>query len=170
MTVFSEKFTIRTATTSDSGWMMNVLKENWGSPRIVSRGRCHDAARLPGLIAVLNGQRVGLSIYCIENGDCEMVALTSKAEGIGIGSALIEAVRTAALSAGCRRLWLVTTNDNTDALRFYQKRGFVLVALHRNAVDRSRKLKPEIPLFGSHGIRMRDEIELEILFTSGEVT
>jgi GNAT superfamily N-acetyltransferase len=165
---FSGEFIIRSAMTIDFDWIANVLKENWGSPRIISRGTCHDAARLPGFMAVFNEQRAGLVTYHIKNNDCELVALISKVKGIGIGSALVEAVQVAALSAGCRRLWLVTTNDNTDALRFYQKRGFVLVAVHRNAVDRSRELlKPEIPLFGAYGIRMRDEIELEISFTSG---
>jgi hypothetical protein len=50
-----------------------------------------------------------------------------------------------------------------NALRFYQKRGFVLVALHRNALELSRKLKPEISLIGNAGIPLRDEIELEIM-------
>ncbi len=50
-----------------------------------------------------------------------------------------------------------------NALRFYQKRGFVLVAIHRDALDISRKLKPEIPLIGNDGIPLRDEIELEMI-------
>ena len=63
---------------------------------------------------------------------------------------------------GCARLWVITTNDITDALRFYQRRGFCLVAMHRGAVDRSRaRLKPEIPAVGAYGIPLRDEIELE---------
>ncbi len=47
-------------------------------------------------------------------------------------------------------------------VRFYQRRGFVLVALRRSAVDESRKFKPEIPLLGMDGIPIRDEIELEM--------
>jgi hypothetical protein len=63
---------------------------------------------------------------------------------------------------GCARLWVITTNDNVDALRFYQRRGFCLVEVHRGAVDRSRvTLKPEIPAAGACGIPLRDEIELE---------
>lgn len=59
------------------------------------------------------------------------------------------------------RLWLITTNDNMEALRFYQKRGFILSALYPNALEESRKLKPEIPEVGLEGIPLRDEIELE---------
>jgi ribosomal protein S18 acetylase RimI-like enzyme len=80
----------------------------------------------------------------------------------GVGTALIEAVQRLAASRGCARLWLITTNDNLDALRFYQRRGFQLVAVHRGAVDDSRRrLKPEITVTGAYGIPLRDEIELE---------
>jgi GNAT superfamily N-acetyltransferase len=100
--------------------------------------------------------------YHIEGDACEIVSLDSLVEGIGIGAALIEAVKDAALAAGCTRLWLITTNDNLHALRLYQKRGFVLAALHRNALEVSRRLKPQIPLVGLDGIPLRDEIELEM--------
>ena len=82
-----------------------------------------------------------------------------------IPSFLINAVREAALSAACHRVWLITTNDNIQALRFYQRRGFELVAVHRDAIKESRKLKPEIPEVGMHGIPLRDEIELELKLT-----
>ncbi len=80
-----------------------------------------------------------------------------------IGTALIDAVKDVATMAHCKRLWLITANDNMAALRFYQKRGFLLVAVYRNAVEQSRRLKPEIPLVGIDGIPLRDEIELELL-------
>ena len=64
---------------------------------------------------------------------------------------------------GLRRLWVLTTNDNVDALRFYQRRGFRLSALRPGAVDEARRqLKPEIPELGEYGIPIRDEIELEM--------
>ena len=75
---------------------------------------------------------------------------------------MIEAVWLLARRQGCTRLWVITTNDNVDALRFYQRRGFRLVRVHRGAVDRSRaSLKPEIPPVGAYGIPLRDEIELD---------
>ena len=76
---------------------------------------------------------------------------------------LIEQVKDIARSVGCKRLWLITTNDNMHAVRFYQRRGFMLVAVHRNALAVSRKLKPEIPLIGVDGIPLRDEIELAMV-------
>jgi DNA-3-methyladenine glycosylase I len=118
---------------------------------------------LPGFVAEQSGQRVGLVTYQVSGDASEIVTLDSSRPGIGVGTALIEAVKEAARAAGCRRLWLVTTNDNLEALRFYQQRGFVLVAVHRNAVEAARRLKPEIPRVGAHGIPLRDEIELELL-------
>jgi RimJ/RimL family protein N-acetyltransferase len=78
-------------------------------------------------------------------------------------------VKEVAVASGCERLWLITTNDNTPALRFYQKRGFQLVAIHRNALEHSRRLKPQIPLLGLNGIPLRDEIELEMLLPEGSL-
>ena len=85
-------------------------------------------------------------------------------EGRGIGTALLEAVKEVAVTLECQRMWLITTNDNLPALRFYQKRGFTRVQVYPNAVERSRQLKPDIPLAGQHGIPIRDEIELELTF------
>ncbi len=60
--------------------------------------------------------------------------------------------------------WLMRKSyDNMNALRFYQKRRFRLIAVFPNALEESRKLKPEIPLTGIDGIPLRDEIELELI-------
>ncbi len=147
----------------DRDWLERLLADAYGSSRIASRGRLHDAAQLPGFVAEQCGAPVGAVTLSVEAGECEIVTLNSAVESKGVGSALIRAARQAALEAGCRRLWLVTTNDNTPALRFYQRRGFRLVALRPGAVAAARSaLKPEIPLTGVDGIPIRDEIELEL--------
>ena len=139
-----------------------MLTQRWHSARIVTRGRVHQADELPGFVAELGGQLAGLVTYRLDAHECEIVSLDSLVQGRGIGAALIAAVRDAARAAGCARLWLITTNDNLSALRFYQKRGFTLVAVHRNALEVARRLKPEIALVGVDGIPLRDEIELEM--------
>jgi ribosomal protein S18 acetylase RimI-like enzyme len=120
---------------------------------------------LPGFVAIRSQEIVGLLTYHLEGTQCEVVTIDSLRSGLGVGTALIEAVKQTAQQAGCERLWLITPNDNLNALRFYQKRGFALVAVHRNALERSRQLKPQIPLIGEHGIPLRDEIELELRLT-----
>ena len=134
----------------------------WGSEIVVVHGVIYHPAELPGFVAVDGDQWLGLLTYHIDGDACEIVTLDSERSKQGIGTALIEAVKQAAQAAGCRRLWLITTNDNTAALRFYQRRGFTLAAIHCDAVSRSRQVKPEIPFIGNDGIPIRDEIELEM--------
>jgi ribosomal protein S18 acetylase RimI-like enzyme len=74
---------------------------------------------------------------------------------------LLEAAAATARERGCRRLVLMTTNDNLGALRFYQRRGFRLVARRPGAVDAARARKPAIPPIGDFGIPLRDELELQ---------
>jgi ribosomal protein S18 acetylase RimI-like enzyme len=153
---------IRTLTDRDQSWAESRIVEHWGASSVVSRGRVYEPAALPGFIAVEEGDRVGLLTYSIEGEKCEIVTLNSFREGRGVGTRLIESAKEAASEKGCTKLWLVTTNDNLEALRFYQKRGFMIAAVHRSALDLSRRLKPEIPALGRHGIPLRDEVELEM--------
>ena len=128
---------------------------------VVSRGRLHRADELPALIAQENGHMVGLLTYAVEGDAFEVVTLHAAIPGRGAGTRLLKAAREHAGALGCRRLWLITTNDNEPAIGFYQRRGMRLVAVHTNALDRSRRLKPEIPHFGIGGQPIRDEIEFE---------
>ena len=149
-------------TENHRSWAKRLLEENWASARIVTRGKIHQADALPGLVAVMGEEPVGLLTYALEDGECEIVSLNALVEGRGVGSSLVhEAIKVARLH-GCSRVWLITTNDNTQALRFYQRLGMVIVAIYPNAVAESRKLKPEIPEIGMDGIPIRDEIELEL--------
>lgn len=142
----------------DREWMASRTKELWGADCVVSRGVVHRVAELPGFIAWIEGRRVGVATYRFAECNCELVTLDALRPRIGIGTVLVEAVRKAA--AG-RRLWLVTTNDNLDAMRFYQRRGFVLTTVYPNAIEDSRKLKPQIPRVGNYGISIRDELVFE---------
>ena len=156
-------FQIRPINKEDAVWILNLCNERWAGPNQVSRGRVHYVDKHPGFITEQDDKPVGLITYNIDGDQCEITLLNSLVEGKGIGSALVNAVKDIAKEAGCKRLWLITTNDNTAALRFWQKRGFSLVAVHRNALIKSRELKPEIPLVGNDGIPLLDEIELEVI-------
>jgi RimJ/RimL family protein N-acetyltransferase len=158
-----DSFQIRPINNDDRAWVIDLIKKWWAGPEVVTRGKIHHADNLPGFIAIHESERAGLITYEITGDECEIVTMNSPVEGKGAGSALIDAAKNAAKKAACHRLWLITTNDNTKALRFYQKYGFALAALHRNAVEESRKLKPEIPLTGNDGIPIRDEIEMEMI-------
>lgn len=162
---------IRALADSDRAWANHLLSSAWGSTLVVSRGVPRDAADLPGFVAWRGAERAGLLTYHILGStvssmkatNCEIVTLNSVIEGIGVGTALIQAVTGYARAVGCKRLWLITTNDNLYALGFYQRRGFRLTALYPDALVASRKLKPGIPLIGKNDIPLRDELELAFL-------
>jgi ribosomal protein S18 acetylase RimI-like enzyme len=142
--------------------VIELCTRYWGSAAIVSQGTLHSAENLPGYVALEKGGIIGFITYNFKNHDCEIVTLASVKENRGIGSALMNRVILTAQEHGCHRVWLVTTNDNTRALRFYQKRGFDIAAFHRNAVEEARKLKPQIPLVGNDDIPLRHELKLEM--------
>ena len=130
---------------------------------MVSRERLLDVAALPGFVAEDDGEWLGYTTYELRDGAMEIAVLESLAQGGGVGVALLAANVAAARDSGADRVWLITTNDNSHALRFYQRRGFVLVGLHRDAVTRAREaLKAEIPELGNDDIPIRDELELEL--------
>jgi ribosomal protein S18 acetylase RimI-like enzyme len=154
---------IQPLTERDRAWAVRVETESWGEPVAARLGELVDLTQLPGFIALLDGARVGLASYAVRGDECELVTIRSLREGRGVGRALLDAVRDAAMSAGCSRLWLITTNDNLRALELYQRWGMEIVAFHRNAVaDSRRRLKPSIPARGVHGIPIAHELELEL--------
>jgi GNAT superfamily N-acetyltransferase len=151
---------IRPYAHSDRVWAEGLLNAEFGGPLQCRRGELIDVLALSGLVAEEDARPLGLLTYQCETGSCEIAFIAAVHRHLGVGSALLDALREEV--ADCERMWLVTTNDNLDALRFYQRRGFVLSALRAGAVDEARReLKPMIGRVGNFGIPIRDEIELE---------
>ncbi len=164
--LFFTSVQIREKEPRDENWIDSVLNERWGANgagTIVVHNEIFDARTLPALIA---GERDGLAIYNVELGNnivsAELISLDAITPNQGVGTALIQALITKLKEQGVELLRVTTTNDNVDALRFYQRRGFRIVALRPRAVDEARKIKPTIPAVGEYGIPIRDEIELEL--------
>ena len=131
----------------------------------ITRGNIINIHPLLGFAALENDALAGAVLYEIRDKECEIVVLYSVMESIGAGSALIQAVADLARAQNCARVWLITTNDNTHAIRFYQRRGFDLKAVHINAIDLTRKLKGEAwkgGTLGIDGIPIKHEFEFEI--------
>jgi ribosomal protein S18 acetylase RimI-like enzyme len=156
------KFTVKRVEEIDKPWVLEIVR-GWGADFIVSRGRKIYPTEIDAYYAEdENGERVGLVTYEITDFQCEVVTLDAFTKFSGIGTALLNAAAEDARSRGCKRLWLITINDNLDAIRFYHKRGMTIAAVHVNALEESRRIKPAIPKIGMHGIPMRDEIEFEM--------
>lgn len=136
--------------------------EHWGSPEMVISSGTFQCNELEGF-AVLNEleEIIGLVTYKIHGGICEIISLDSLVEKRGIGSSLINKVEKIAQEKDTSRVKVTTTNDNLNAVNFYQKRGYQIIEVLPNAVDQARKVKPEIPLTADNGIPIRDEIVLQ---------
>jgi N-acetylglutamate synthase-like GNAT family acetyltransferase len=144
----------------------NFLKLHWGSENIVSKGKVTNASEISRvLVKDTKGEILGLATFLINNKDnsCELVSINARDTGKGIGSKLIKKVEEIAKERKVEKIWLVTTNDNYEAAVFYIKKGYRLVKVHKDALDVSRKLKPQIPLKGKHNIFLQDEWEFEKL-------
>lgn len=154
---------VRTATAADQDAILAVLTASWGATTVVAHGTAYDAANLPALLAERDGALAGLLTYTLSGRGLEVVSLDAVGvRHVGAGSALLAAAAEVARQAGAGRVWLVTTNDNLDALRFYQRRGMRIVAVEPGAVDAARLLKPSIPHTGEYGIPLHDELTLEL--------
>ncbi len=155
--------TVKRINNNDRLWVKSLWEENWHGDFMITRSRIHRLDDVDGFIAEMNDVKVGLVTYRIYDDELEITSMDSLVEGKGIGTALVNGVLATGKAKRLRRVMLITTNDNLDALRFWQKRGFRLVKVYPGAVDESRRLKPGITMIGKDGIPLRDEIELEIV-------
>jgi ribosomal protein S18 acetylase RimI-like enzyme len=155
-------YTLRRLCTADRAIVIPLLEQAWGAVDVValSLGGVVDASTLPGWLAEQDGEVVGLLTYLVAGDLVDIVTINAFAGG-GIGRAMVDAL-VADVRGSATRVRVTTTNDNTRALRFYQRAGFRLTALRPGAVAAARRLKPEIPETGDDGIPIRDEIELEM--------
>ena len=135
--------------------------DNWFSTDMSIRGEIIDGTKLDGFLLREENTIIGLVTYTFFEDICEIVSLDSKRQNIGIGSALLKEIEKIAMDNNCKKMRLITTNDNMTALQFYQKRGYCLTKLYPNAMEEVRKVKPNVPVIGDNDIPLRDEIELE---------
>lgn len=155
---------VRDLVPADRDWVAELLTARFASPAQARLGELIDPMTLDGLVAEVDGRRIGFATVqeSPERG-MEVVTLVADPPGQGAGTALIDTAWHVAAASGHHRLWLVTTNDNLRAIHFFLRRGMRIAAVHGGAVERDRALKPEIPLFnGENDLPIRDLIELEL--------
>ena len=128
-------------TKKDNEAVFEIIK-GWGSDILVSKGKIYKAEDLDGILTYENNKIIGLGLYYIKNNACEIVLLETFLQNKGIGTQIIEKIKENAKMKNCKRIWLITSNDNIDAIKFYQRRGFSIANIYKNAMDKSRELKP----------------------------
>jgi len=148
---------------SDREDVARFIEEHWYSRVVMSHGRAFYPHQEQGLMERRDGEIVGLITYHIEGDAMEILTLNSILEGARIGSSLMLNAIDTARREGCTRVWLTTTNDNLRGIGFYQRLGFRMVKLNLGVVDEARKVKPQIPTYGERGVRIQDEIVMELL-------
>ncbi|MDZ5470503.1 GNAT family N-acetyltransferase [Bacillus sp. 31A1R] len=142
--------------------LLHFFTEHWGSPKMVISSGVYECDSLPGYVCLSDKQEViGLVTFVDRGNEREIISLDSILENKGIGSNLMELAETDAKQANMDKITLITSNDNINAIKFYQKRGYRIVQVLCDAIDEARKIKPSIPLIGYHGIPIKDELVLE---------
>src|SRR4030095_1509702 len=154
---------IRRLTSEDLPRLRQFWIEHWSGEIMITRGNIYRPEDLEVFVVEDDAEWIGLLTFIIKENEMEVTSLDSLRTGQGIGSRLLNSAIEEARSSDCRRIFLITTNDNLNALGFYQKRGFELVTIYRGDVNESRKMKPSISLIGENDIPLRDEIELEMV-------
>lgn len=153
---------VREKERADQPWIEKILTERWGGLQVIAHDEIFDAHLLPALIA---GEKDGLATFRVQqigqSKVAELITLDALLPQQGVGTALIEALVSKLRDEMVVVLRVTTTNDNLNALRFYQRRGFRLAQVRPGAVDKARFIKPSISRIGEYGIPIRDEIDLE---------
>lgn len=150
---------VRSFEPGDVSWAEELVG-GFGGRLQARRNEIVDVLDASGFIAEHNDEPIGILTYAGRPDGTEILYIEATTKQRGVGTALVNALTRL---VGRQRIWLVTTNDNLDALRFYQRRGFSFREVRVGAVDRAREtIKPSLPLVGEYGIPLRDEIELEL--------
>lgn len=155
---------LEVADATHGGPAETLLDAVLGGRHQVRLGQVVDVLDLPGFVAVdltRGGRLVGVATWSAERAEFACLGVAADVRRTGVGAMLVEAVLGAARRESLERLWLTTTNDNLDALGLYQRCGFRVARVVVGGVDQARKLKPSIPVIGTHGIPVHDELVLE---------
>lgn len=155
--------TIRLTTPNDAEFVANLMEKHWGGEPLVIRAKNYYPSKLDGMIASNSEEVIGFLFYEIQGTTLEIIVFEVFDKFQGIGTQLLERLKLIAKEKGCNRIYLMTNNDNLDALRFYQRRGFHICGIHLDSVKESRKMKHGIPMTDEYGIPLRDEIDLELI-------
>ncbi|MBN1684016.1 MAG: GNAT family N-acetyltransferase [Gammaproteobacteria bacterium] len=155
------KINIRQITAKDSAIVKKFMDQWGGEPLVIRKKKYYPSQGMPGLFAMVDDKIIGFIIYEMQEDGFEIIVFEVFDKFQGIGTQLLDQVKKIAKKAGYQKLLVMTTNDDLDALRFYQRRGFYLTGISVNALEWSRKQKPTIPLTGDYDIPIRDEIYLE---------
>ena len=147
---------------TDRAFLDELLRLRWSGGALMLRGKIVHPKDVEALAAYHDGRLAGVATWRLEGPVMYLATLNNITEQRGVGMALLDAMLKLGREKGSALLRVIVTNDNLNALGFYQRRGFRIIAVYPGAIDTIRALMPAIPYIGQNRIQMRDEIELEI--------
>ena len=156
---------VRDFEAADREWARRLIGDHQGGDHRVARlGELFDPTEQQGIVAELDGRPIALLTVHETDRGLEVLTLDSELGGAGAGTRLLETALRVAEASHAPRLWLVTTNDNLEAIRWYLRRGLTVARVHPGAVDADRAtIKPTIPTTNpENGLPIRDLVELEL--------
>ncbi|MGA9290708.1 MAG: GNAT family N-acetyltransferase [Anaerobacillus sp.] len=159
-------FSIQRIQNHHQGLVHNFFIKQWGSTEMILSSGTYKVNELEGFIASdKSGEIRGIITYIVHQEHMEIIPFNSLMEKNGVGSRLLFEVEMIARERGLKKVTVLTTNDNIDALRFYQRKGYRLTEVIINAVELARQHKPQIPKIGHNQIPIHDELKLTKMLT-----
>ena len=145
---------------SDAAFIDEQWRRLWGLP-VVSLDCEYQPADVEGLVYRDDGGLAGGLVTWDADGDrAEIVTLDAFEQGRHVGGRLLDGAEEELRRRRVKMATIMTTNDNLRAIAFYVRRGYRIVAVHLDAMERVRQLKPAVPKTGQDGLPLRDVIEL----------
>jgi ribosomal protein S18 acetylase RimI-like enzyme len=142
--------------------LQTLLNRRWGDT-LMMFGRAWKSGDYSALVARSPSSDIlGLVTYAMQKSTILVLTLDNFSREPGIGRAMLEQIAVIGREARARQLRVLTTNDNTPALRYFQKLGYRIVAFYPGAIQVYRAVAPNLPEIGVDDIPVRDAIELEI--------
>ncbi len=156
--------TLATGPFGDYDLARSLVAREWGTDALVIAGKVRATDDMSLIAATrADGRVLGIAYYAMT----EAVALLGAivvvdASEPGVGTMLFNAVADEARTLKLKKLRAITTNDNFEAMKFYQKRGMHFLSLFPGGMNAYRAFKPNLRSEGRHGIACRDMLELEM--------
>ena len=137
-------------------------REFTGGPPVIGVLREYQPADVEGIVwHDHESGRQGVVTWWIDGERAEIVSVHAQQQGGGAGTRVMDVAEEELRRRRVKTAVLATTNDNARALKFYIRRGYRLVRLHIDAMDRVRAIKTGVPLTGRDGVPLKDMWELE---------
>ena len=151
-------FDVRDATDADEDAIELLCERALGETDVDVFGSTFDVLAGANLVAVADGEVVGLLSLAIVAGEATIVLLSvyPDYQGKGVGTALLTAADKLATKRNLNFVRCAVTNDDIPQLYFYQRHGFALYEVGVGEVaDRFGSASP-----GFSAIPVRDELRL----------